>query len=357
MSTIPTVSSFSTSNLNIPKAGPEHHEHDGDCNEPTCSLEVPHNHTSEYGCVSCIKDYLNKFFPLEKTIKDLNISNNSKQFLSMISNLVPAIGVSNIASSIHLDSLVASPLAISAMHFTNRGKNQLHKLLFTALSSIGLIAAQKFLSLPRMLIRPVMALAVFFIEKNNKKEEHVHTDECDHDHDEHVHEHTNECHDEHVHEHTDECNHEHVPGTKSADQQHISTSAHHSQSSHPQSGRGSPSAAKNDLINLGKLQVQINTVPWAVNLLVNKLREKNDASDNVFYKTLGKIGIFTTHILGLSGGFIVSGSLINKLLLHLGVISDAESLAMRAEGSVCACCGAPVCISEAASEVGALSIT
>ncbi len=307
MNTIkPATSPSCTDSIYLPKISSEHHEHDGKCAEPACNYDAPHNHTSEFGCIACVKSYLEKIFPLEKTIKDLNISNTSKQFLSMVSNLTPALAISEITNKLHIDSLIASPLAISAMHLTNRGKEKLSKLFLTSLSSIGVISAQKFLSLPRILIRPIMALAVFFIEKTNN--EHAHNDKC-----------------EHEHEHNTD-----------------NDSDHHF-------------VSKNDLIKLIKLQIQINTIPGVINLLVNKLKEKNDEANTIGGQILGKLGIFATRVAGLSTGFLGLGHIIDNVLLRFNIITNEEAIAIRAEAAVCACCGAPVCVAEAASEVGAMS--
>ncbi len=320
-----------SSRTNGKKIGPNHAEHDGDCSDPTCSVEAPHNHTSENGCLSCIKEYLENLFPLEHTIKELKSVNSiGKQLLLMASNLTPAIAMTEILKPFHVDSFIASPLAISAMHLTNRGTNHLHKLLFTSLSSVGVVALQKFANLPRILIRPIMALAVFFIEKTGKEKHidkrHIHTAECDHSHHEHDHVHTAEC------NHTHEVTHD----EKKSKDSWIS---------------------KAEWIKLAKLQGQINTVPSIVNFGINKLREANDMNDNWAKKFLGNIGISALQIAALSLGFVGLGHLIDKMLLKFNFVSNEESLAMRAEGAVCACCGAPVCVAEAASEVGSIAAT
>ena len=249
-------------------------------------------------------------FPLEEKIKELNTGKTTKQLLSMASNLIPAIGVAEIAGTLNTSSFISSPLAISAMHLTNRGINKEHlpKLFFTILSSIGVISAQKFASLPRLFIRPIMALAVFFIEKSGK---HVHTDKCDHSHEE--------------------------------------KGNNHKEDNHNKIKKG-------DWINLLKLQGQINTVPWLASLYTNKLKELNEQNDNFIIKFLGHVGISALHIAGLSLGFVGLGHLIDKSITRLNLVSEKESIAMRAEGAVCACCGAPVCVAEAASEAGAMSI-
>ena len=134
------------------------HEKNGHACDGACFITNPHGHR-----------ILSKVFPFEEKIKNLKVGNLTKQLLTMVSNLSPAIGVSEIAGALHLNSFIASPLAISSMHLTNRGTNKEHlpKLFLTALSSIGVLAIQKFIDLPHILIRPAMAFAVFFIEKFN----------------------------------------------------------------------------------------------------------------------------------------------------------------------------------------------
>ncbi len=249
----------------------------------------------------------NNLFPLEETIKGLNTNKTIKQILTMVSNLTPAMTVSEIAGAFHLNSLIASPLAISAMHLTNRGTNNEHlpKLFLTALSSLGVISAQKFVNLPRLLIRPFMALAVFFIEKNGK------------------------------------------PLNSKEIKSEMDNKSHKEKFDF--------NVSKGDWINLLKLQGQINTIPWLANLFTGNLKELNEENSGI-NKVLGKIGISALHIVSLSLGFTGLGALIDKSLTYFKVVSDKESIAMRAEGAVCACCGAPVCVAEAASEAGAMSL-
>ncbi|MBI3591614.1 MAG: hypothetical protein HY094_09605 [Candidatus Melainabacteria bacterium] len=290
--------------LNPPfdKVGPNHPDHDGICSDSTCKEKISHNHWTDYGCLSCVKDYLEKIFPFEQKINTLKFSPTIKQLLLMASNLTPAIATSEVLKPLHVSSFIASPLAISAMHFANRGKDKLHKLFFTSLSSIGVLALQKFASLPRILTRPILATAVFFVERNNGKHE-SHTD----------------------HTHTEECNHD------------------------------ENKLKKSDLIKLLKIQGQINTVPWVINSLANKLKASNNESDNLITKFFGHVGISAIQIAGLSLGFVGLGKLIDKLLLKFNYINNEESLVMRAEGAVCACCGAPVCVVESTSEVASMA--
>ncbi len=292
-----------------PKAKKAPHYHK-ECPDPTCQIPDNHNHWTTEGCLGCIKDYFESLFPLEQKIAELKIQGeeigtNTKQFLLMVSNLTPAIAMSEILKPFHVDSFVASPLAISAMHLANRGTDKLHKLGFTSLSSIVLIAMQKFMGLPRTLIRPIMALAVFFIEKNGKKEKHVHSEDCKHEH----------------------------------EKEHKEIHSHNEK--------------KEEWLKLLKLQGQINTVPSIVNFGISKLREINESNESLLGKFASHIGISALQILGLSGGFLGIGKLIDKLLLKLNFITSDE-LAMRAEGAVCACCGAPVCVAETASESAAI---
>jgi len=254
----------------------QHAEKGHSCSSASCDESThPHGHTMPPNIIP-FEQYLNN------KLKNQNLL---KQFLLMISNLTPAIVVSNLLKPLHASSFISSPLAISAMHLTNRGTKQLNKLLFTSLSSVGLIAIQKFLNLPRLFIRPLMALAVFFIERNGKKV-----------------------------------------------------------------------SQKQELANLIKLQGQIISVPYIVNSITNKLHEANDSTDSILKRFLVHVGISVGQILGLSLGFIGAGKLIDKTLLHFKFISNEDFLATRTEGAVCACCGAPVCVAEAASEASSISI-
>ena len=271
------------------------HEEDHSCNNTSCAIAEPHGHINPKhdhdSCLGCMRDHLRKIFPLEEKIKELKVGKTIRQLLTMVSNLTPAISISEITSSLHINSFISSPLAISSMHLTNRGINQLPKLLLTVLSSVGVIAAQRFADLSRLLTRPIMALAVFFIERNGTHKE-----------------------------------------------------------------KSDSEIKKSDWVNLLKLQGQINTVPWLVNLYTSRLKELNKQNDNFVNRFLSNVGISSLHIAGLSLGFVGLGHLIDKSLVKFKLVSNEESIAMRAEGAVCACCGAPVCIAEAASEAAAMSV-
>lgn len=263
----------------------EHKEHD--CNDKSCNIEKPHGHINpdhnHDNCFSCMKEHLRKIFPLERYINSEVKHPVVKQLLFMVSNLTPAVGASEMAHSIHLSPFFASPLAISAMHLTNRGLMHTKKLLLTSLSSVGIIALQKFVNLPRALIRPIMALAVFFIERNGN--------------------------------HT-----------------------------------------KDDVIKLLKLQGQINTIPLATNFLIGKLKENIGEGSNSLDRFFNHVGHSVLRVLGLSIGFVGMGHLIDELLCKLKFVTNEESLSMKTEGAVCACCGAPVCVAESASEVGSMHV-
>lgn len=259
-----------------PRKQRQEHDKDGHkCLSKSCpDKKHSHGHTVSPNVV-----------PFEPYINNKLKNTFLKQFLLMVSNLTPAIAVSKLLKPLNASSFISSPLAIGAMHFTNRGTNQLNKLLFTTLSSLGITAMQKFLSMPRLFIRPLMALAVFFVERNGKK-----------------------------------------------------------------------TTKQQEVTNLLKLQGQIISVPYIVNTITNKLHEANDSTGNMLKRFLGHVGIGVFQILGLSLGFIGVGKLIDKILMHFKFISNEDFLATRTEGAVCACCGAPVCVAEAASEAGCISI-
>lgn len=293
----------------------EHSKRGHTCMDASCKEGLsPHGHRT-------LIESIKQLFPFEDKVKNLKISNNTeinqtlKQLLLMITNLTPALAASEVMKPFEVTPFVASPIAISAMHFTNRGVNQLQKWLFTSLSSVGIVALQKFANLPRTLIRPLMALAVFFIERNGNNGKnitsHVHDKNCDHEH--------------------------RIKSVKVTKSYPVSNT-------------------KADLIKLVKLQGQINTVPWVINTLTDKLSERVSSYDNFLTRILGRVGTFVFQVIGLSAGFVALGKLLDKLFTRFNIVSDEDALAMRTEGAVCACCGAPVCVAEVASEVGSMSV-
>lgn len=265
-----------------------HHRHDEVQHGQCVNGRAWHNHTAGHNHPGGVGGPLKWLFPLEQKIKNIEGLNTlGKQFLLLVSNLTPAVFALDILKPFNVTPYVASPLAISAMHITNRGKDQLHKLLFTVLSSEGIIALQKLVNLPRILIRPIMALAVYFIERDRKN-------------------------------------------------------------------LISKNSIYQDLAKLLKLQAQINTIPWLAGELTHKLKEMNESAQNVITRGLSNIGISAFHIVSLSLGFMGLGHLVDKLS-HSLKLSSEDSLTTKTEAVVCSCCGSPVCIAEAASEVGSVS--
>ncbi len=264
------------------------------CDKLPCPIESPHGHR-----------ILSKIFPLEEKIRNLKTNNHIKQFLINISYLTPALITSNLANLIltplhgeKVTPFIASPLTIASMFLSNKGVKKLNPLtpILISLGSIINLTLQRLINMPKQLTRPFMALAVHIATKFTKEE--------------------------HVHEHPED-------------------KKHHSHSS---------VFSKEDLIKQGRLQILVNVVPWINNILIKKLEEVNHNSSNFINKYLGKIGIMATQILGLSTGFSVLGYILDKGLEKLKLIKSTNSSEAAQAESVCACCGAPVCVAEAASE-------
>lgn len=275
----------------------KHKRHE--CDDVSCKVNNPHGHIKQNhdhdSCMSCMKDHLRNIFPFERKINKLKTNQPVKEFLLMLSNLTPAILVSKVAGNYGVDNLISSPLSLGSMHFTNRGfdKEKLPQLFLTCVGSLGLITAKKLTSLPNLLIRPVMACFVFFIERNGK---HAHSNKSS--------KHKNNL----------------------------------------------PAVSKDDLLKLLKLQVQINTVPYLSNFLTSKLSERISGGGNFVSRFLGFVVTSSFQILSLSLGFLGLGKLIDPIFNGHKTTNKDSALTSRTEAGACACCGAPVCVVEAASE-------
>ena len=277
----------------------KHKEHK--CDDRSCNIKNPHGHIKQNhehdSCISCMRDHLKKIFPFETKIKHLKTNQPVKEFLLMLSNLTPAILVSKTVGNYGVSNYISSPLSLASMHFLNRGfdRSKLPKFLLTGLSSLELMLIKQLTSLSDLLTRPIMACLVFFIEKNSK----------------------------HIHNH------------KSSKHTHKNSL---------------PLVSKNDLLKLLKLQIQINTVPYISKFLTSKLPDKILIGENVISRFLNSAVITSFQILSLSFGFLGLGKLIDPILNSNKTIGKDSVLTSRAEAGACACCGAPVCVVEAASE-------
>ena len=242
---------------------------------------------------------VNKIFPFEERINALNINLFLKEILLNISYLTPAILVSRVSTKLlsfvtgeKAIPYIVSPLSVSSMFLSNKGLKEIHKPVLISLSSIFLIALKQLVNLPRWLMRTLVALAVDMINKIGKDKQ------------------------------------------TSSDK----------------------SLTKEDLIKHIRLQTLVNLVPPGINFFLNKITEKFSYLTSPVGKVLTDTSLIFAQIAGLAFGFSSFGYLIDKGLKRFDLITNGENLAGKTESTVCACCGAPFCVAEAASEVGSLSL-
>jgi len=254
--------------------------------------------------------FFTKYFPLEKLYTNKN--GETKQFASMLTNLSPAFIISEALTPFEISPFIKSPISIFSMYLSNRGLDKIHKPILTSLGSLGILSLQQFAGMSRKLLRPLMALAVFTIERLFP------------DHDTKTHEEHNE-HDACSHDHNNEEKHEHEQTMEST------------------------------LFGLGSLELQINTIAPAIDFLSEKIfNEYIPFSESLLSKFLKSVSSTTFKILGLSGGFLGAGKLIQEAIKKLAKDKDnfgwLGQLAGRVEGFVCGCCGGIVCVSEVSAE-------
>ena len=247
------------------------------------------------------------YIPLEKHLNKLG-NGFSKQIALMVSNLTPAFVVSELLNIFNTSPFIKSPVSIFSMHLLNKGNEKVHKPFLTSIGSIGILALQKFVGLPRALIRPLMAIAVFAVEK-------IFPDKSN-----------NNSHERH-----------HQMGN-------ISRKDEHKNHEHTEDGIAL-------LLGLGKLEVLMNTVPLVVDYLSGRLFEDKVSSSNNFLDKVTNTALNVLFKIGaLSLGFTGAGNLINLLLKNIARNIGDKNLAAKIEGVVCACCGGVVCVSEVSAE-------
>lgn len=268
-------------------------------------LNSHHTHSHECGCHhehkkdeknSPVKP-IKKFTPLmDKIISSKLLSTNQKELLITGSFLTSALPVTKIIGTItkalDLDSfsssLITAPLAISSMHFINRGNKNLSKLGLILGSSIGGIVLQKAFQFPKSILRSLLTAAVFFIEK-------------------------------------------YQPDIKE---------------------NKKVTLEKQDLLKLGKVLATILSVPAILNIPLHKATEAVEEQNNILNKLLGHIGLTAFQILGLTFGFFGFGKMFNYCANKLELNEKAKSIGHthnncgQTEGAVevCAHCGIPGCI-------------
>lgn len=282
-------------------------------------LSTPHVHNHDCGCshthITEAKPNRN-FTPLmERIIKSKKLTANQKELLVTGGFLTSALPVTKIMGILtralglnsFTSSLLTAPLAISSMHFVNRGNKNKDKLAMILASSLGGISLQNAFGLPKTILRTLLTTAVFFIEKYRPDQ---------------------------------------------IDGQAINKTT-------------KTELKKEDFLRLGKTLTAILSVPALLNIPIHKATEIVDDQNNTFNKFLGHIGLTTAQILGLTFGFFGFGKAFNYGIEKLGLSSNTKIVSHthshgsshthgnnshsthgQTEGAVevCAHCGVPGCI-------------
>ncbi len=303
-------------------------------------LNTPHVHNHDCGCSHTHKTEAkpNKTFTplMERIIKSKKLTANQKELLVTGSFLASALPVTKITGVLtralglnpFTSSLLTAPLAISSMHFVNRGNKNKDKLAMILASSLGGISLQNAFGLPKTILRTLLTTAVFFIEKY--RPDNIQTTEF--------------AIQQTPHEHGPNCNHGDLPSVEQTRKTKLK---------------------KEDFLRLGKTLTAILSVPALLNIPLHAITEVVDNQTSNLNKFLGHIGLTTAQIAGLTLGFFGFGKAINYGTDKLGFSSNAKvtnhthhhsnnhthnnhnhSTHGQTEGAVevCAHCGVPGCI-------------
>lgn len=253
-------------------------------------------------------DTLKSLFPLEEKINDLRLNHIGKSFLLINSYVAPPLAISEVLHKIGLNSFITLPAALSTMHLANKGLKQLFKPLLTSLSSVLLLLFQKTINLHHLLITPLMATAVFFIDKiegNNKIDSSNENGHCKSD----IKVNENEELDKNK-------------STKNKNVNNIPVS----------------------LIDFLKLQFIVNLVPNVINMVSSRLKELIEDDTNHMTRFVKQVGLYLFKVLGLSSGFVGTESLANLALSKLKVLEKGNTLAPESLActSICSISGASI---------------
>ncbi len=205
--------------------------------------------------------------PLEDLIAARNLKPFHEQLLTNITNLTTAYGVSDIADAFKVSPWLSLPLSFITMHLTNKGSRNLDKLGYTSLAGLGALAIQKAFKLPKWLLKTLVSGVIFTI--NNKK------------------------------------------------------------LNFPLGVKNLTSLTKSDWIFIAKkfckIETVIHSIPNIVHPLINKAHRKFVTDNKSLSRYPIALTLFATKILGLSGGFVLLGNWLHKLLKLSGA-KDGESL-------------------------------
>lgn len=163
--------------VKLPSLTKKIHEHSGHaCTKQDCSIEAPHAHTivSEpkphvHGphC-NHVKEEQKSFKPLEEIINESKLPKWLKQLALNISFLTPALSINEVLETAKIPSSIKTLLALSGMHFTNRGTQKLGRLALTSAVALGARTGADF-GYSKNLLRFIATSLVAVIEKFSGK--------------------------------------------------------------------------------------------------------------------------------------------------------------------------------------------
>ena len=285
------------------------HENNGHaCTEKSCDVQNPHGHVNpdhkHNSCFSCMKEHLRKIFPIqEKILESEKLNPTEKEIFITGSFLVSSIPIAKIASAVlqkfdlnpFANSLISGVTSITSMHFANRGKKNLDKFAMLLGSCAAVLGLQRIVEIPRPLIRSIMAIPIFLIERlvPDKITKH-----------------------EHHQEHKEE--------------------AHIKQ------------LTKKDLLSFAKVQSLILSVPSIADYINHKIKEKIPARDGFINSLFSNILLTVIQIGTLTAGFVGIGKALDKGIAKLfpDIAVDKNTTGSKTESTIAVCehCGIPGCI-------------
>ena len=258
------------------------------------------------------------YFPLTNLFQGIKpktaLGTFGKQLLMMFSNLLPALSTSEVLdkggeildADLIFDFLKPIGAIVSRQGVVDGiNKNNYHKAALASISAVSLLGANKFLNLPRFLMRPLLAVFLFGIEELGRVKELMGYKENG----------NGEC-------KSQKCSHKHQ---------------HHK----PSWGQL--------FTGLGILEVQLNTIAPIVSKLSNKIFESKN-----FITRATKV-LFNT--LFLSTGFVSLGEGLKYAAKHFSKSSNMDWLKDISKvigNTMCGCCGAVgACATAAAEDISA----
>jgi len=262
----------------------EIHKHNGHaCIDPHCDIEAPHAHNR------VVNSKFN-FKPLELIISESKLPQWLKELVLNTSFLTPAMLINELLQHTPMPKFLKSWLAIGAMHGINRGPHKLGRLGLTCGIS-ALSSAVDNSRLPRFIATTLVAI----IEKFSGHEDH------------------------HDHSH---CSHHHEPEQTKGSWQELETIAK----------------------NLFNAKQWKELLPSLINI-----EAKVNILAPLTKKLLHALGLKRNLLNTLLESFFVSAGFVafDNLLRRVATVFGKTSMFASTIGSLCACCGSPVCAAAA----------